>query len=81
MNRMRTTSRFGRRSPWILTGMITTIAGLMVLVNNHNIITLAIGCFLVQFFGNMLMASYPIGFQSSSAVRPRLSLVWHPHLQ
>jgi MFS family permease len=54
----RTTSRFGRRRPWILIGVLATSAGLAVLANSHTILWLAIGWFMVQFFGNMLFASY-----------------------
>jgi MFS family permease len=54
----RTTSRFGRRTPWILMGMLAASIGLLIMANNFNIVTLAAGWFLVQFFGNMLLACY-----------------------
>lgn len=54
----RTTSRFGRRSPWILTGALTTTLGLTLLANSKSVTMIAIGWFMVQFFGNMLLCSY-----------------------
>ena len=54
----RTTSRFGRRRPWILLGSLATGAGLALLANSYSIIWLAIGWFLVQFFGNILFSAY-----------------------
>ena len=52
----RTTSRFGRR-PWILGGMLATAVGLAILANSHMVL-LAITWCTVQFFGNVLLASY-----------------------
>lgn len=54
----RTTSRFGRRRPWILVGMILTACGLAVLANSRSILLLMAGWAMVQFFGNMLYAAY-----------------------
>ena len=54
----RTTSRFGRRRPWILLGSLATAAGLALLANSYSIIWLAVGWFLVQFFGNILFSAY-----------------------
>ncbi len=54
----RTTSRFGRRRPWIFVGSVATAGGLGLLANSYSIIWLAIGWFLVQFFGNILLSSY-----------------------
>ncbi len=54
----RTTSRFGRRRPWILLGSLATGAGLALLANSYSIIWLAVGWFLVQFFGNILFSAY-----------------------
>ncbi len=54
----RTTSRFGRRSPWILIGAITTALGLITLANSNSVLMIAIGWFMVQFFGNMLLCAY-----------------------
>ena len=54
----RTTSRFGRRRPWILLGSLATAGGLALLANSYSVIWLAIGWFLVQFFGNILFSAY-----------------------
>ena len=54
----RTTSRFGRRRPWILIGTLATSAGLALLANSQSIFWLAVGWFIVQFSGNMLFAVY-----------------------
>jgi len=54
----RTTSRFGRRRPWILAGTLATSAGLALLANSSSVFWLAVGWFIVQFFGNMLFAAY-----------------------
>lgn len=54
----RTTSRFGRRRPWLLIGMVGTIVGLGMLANSPSILLLALGWTMVQFFGNMLLSSY-----------------------
>lgn len=54
----RTTSRFGRRRPWIIVGALATALGLSILANSQALIGLALGWFTVQFFGNMLLAAY-----------------------
>ncbi len=54
----RTTSRFGRRRPWIFWGGLATTAGLALLANSYSVVWLAIGWFLVQFFGNILLSAY-----------------------
>ncbi len=54
----RTTSRWGRRRPWIVVGALATSIGLAVLANSRTLVWLAIGWFMVQFFGNMLFAAY-----------------------
>ena len=54
----RTTSRFGRRRPWIVIGALATAVGLSILANSRALIGLALGWFTVQFFGNMLLAAY-----------------------
>lgn len=54
----RTTSRFGRRRPWIVIGALATATGLGILAVSRMIAGLALGWFTVQFFGNMLMAAY-----------------------
>lgn len=54
----RTTSRFGRRRPWLLAGMLGVSVGLALLANCRNILLLAAAWFMVQFFGNILLSSY-----------------------
>ena len=54
----RTTSRFGRRRPWLLVGMVGTGVGLALLANSHSILLLAAAWVMVQFFGNVLLSSY-----------------------
>jgi MFS family permease len=54
----RTTSRFGRRRPWIVIGTLATAVGLFILAGSQRIAGLALGWFMVQFFGNMLMAAH-----------------------
>jgi MFS family permease len=54
----RTTSRFGRRRPWILLGTLGASVGLALLANSQSIALLALAWFMVQFFGNMLMSAY-----------------------
>ncbi len=54
----RTTSRFGRRRPWIVIGTLATAVGLLILAHLPTLAGLAFGWFLVQFFGNVLLAAY-----------------------
>lgn len=54
----RTTSRFGRRRPWLLTGTLGVCAGLALLALSQSIPLITIAWCLVQFFGNMLVSSY-----------------------
>lgn len=54
----RTTSRFGRRRPWLLIGMIGTALGLTLLANSLTIPLMAASWVMVQFFGNMLLSAY-----------------------
>ncbi len=54
----RTTSRFGRRRPWIVSGALATTLGLLILANSRALVGLALGWFTVQFFGNVLLAAY-----------------------
>jgi MFS family permease len=54
----RTTSRFGRRRPWIVAGAVATALGLAILANSRALVGLALGWFTVQFFGNMLLVAY-----------------------
>lgn len=54
----RTTSRFGRRRPWLFIGMIGSAMGMILLANSRNIPLLTIGWITAQFFGNILLSSY-----------------------
>lgn len=54
----RTTSRFGRRRPWLFVGMTGSAMGIVLLANSHSIPLLAIGWITAQFFGNILLSSY-----------------------
>ena len=54
----RTTSRYGRRRPWIVIGVLATAVGLLILAHVPTLAGLALGWFLVQFFGNILLAAY-----------------------
>lgn len=54
----RTTSRFGRRRPWLLAGMTGAALGLALLANSYQVWLIAAGWVMVQFFGNMLLSSY-----------------------
>lgn len=54
----RTTSRLGRRRPWLLVGMAGAALGLIFLANSLTIPSMAAAWFLVQFFGNVLISSY-----------------------
>jgi len=52
----RTTSRLGRRRPWLLIGMLGNALGLVLLANSASIAALALGWFMAQFFGNMMLS-------------------------
>ncbi len=67
----RTTSPFGRRRPWLLTGMVGAGAGLALLANSHSIPLLAAAWFIVQFFGNILLACYGAVLPDRVPVRQR----------
>jgi MFS family permease len=54
----RTTSRFGRRRPWLLAGAAGVSAGLALLANSRSIPLIATAWCMAQFFGNMLFSSY-----------------------
>lgn len=54
----RTVSRHGRRRPWIVVGALATAGGLVLLAYSHSILWLAVGWFIVQFFGNVLFAAH-----------------------
>ncbi len=54
----RTTSRFGRRRPWLLIGTAGATLGLAMLANSSSILLMAVAWFIMQFFGNVLFSSY-----------------------
>ncbi|MEV6282821.1 MFS transporter [Kribbella sp. NPDC051770] len=53
----RTTSRFGRRTPWVLAGGIGGAVGLLVLSGSNAVLWMLVGWCLVQLFGNALLAA------------------------
>lgn len=53
----RTTSRFGRRRPWLMGGMITGLAGLGVVALGSNVPTLLLGWALAQLGINAALAA------------------------
>lgn len=53
----RTTSRFGRRVPWVLAGAAGGVAGLLVLAGVGSVAWMVFGWCLVQLFGNALLAA------------------------
>ena len=53
----RTTSRFGRRRPWILVGGLLTAAGLLFLWRANNLTLLFIGYCAIELFSNCALAA------------------------
>ncbi|MGW7685687.1 MFS transporter [Kribbella sp. NPDC054772] len=53
----RTTSRFGRRVPWIVAGALGGAAGLLILSGARFVGLMILGWCLVQLFGNALLAA------------------------
>ncbi len=53
----RTSSRFGRRAPWVLGGALGGAAGLLVLAGLRPIAVMVVGWCLVQLFCNALLAA------------------------
>ncbi|MGW0710587.1 MFS transporter [Streptomyces sp. NPDC002643] len=53
----RTTSRFGRRRPWLLGGMATGLAGLLVVALGGDVLTLMAGWGLAQLSINATLAA------------------------
>ncbi|TDO58182.1 MFS transporter [Kribbella sp. VKM Ac-2571] len=53
----RTTSRYGRRVPWVVAGAIGGAIGLGILSGAHVIALMLIGWCLMQLFGNALLAA------------------------
>jgi MFS family permease len=53
----RTTSRFGRRRPWIIVGGLLTVVGLLFMWQASNIPLLFIGYCFVELFSNCVLAA------------------------
>lgn len=53
----RTTSRFGRRVPWVVAGAVGGAIGLGILSGAHVIALMLLGWCLMQLFGNALLAA------------------------
>jgi MFS family permease len=53
----RTTSRFGRRRPWIIVGGLLTVVGLLFMWRASNIPLLFIGYCFVELFSNCVLAA------------------------
>lgn len=53
----RTSSRFGRRRPWIFVGAITTVLALFLMMSARSILQLFIGWATVQLFTNFILAA------------------------
>jgi MFS family permease len=67
----RTTSRFGRRRPWLLIGLLGSVLGLFLMAGSRSIPLLAAAWFMVQFFGNVLMSGYAAVVPDRVPVRQR----------
>jgi MFS family permease len=67
----RTTSRFGRRRPWLLAGIVGDVLGLLLLANSRSIVLVAAAWFMVQFFGNVLLSAYGAILPDRVPVRQR----------
>ncbi len=57
----RTTSRFGRRRPWLLGGALTALIGLVVVADGGNIPTLMLGWALAQLGGTPALTAVTAG--------------------
>lgn len=53
----RTTSRFGRRRPWIFGGAILSAAGLAILMTAQSVAMIFVGWATFQLFSNLLLAA------------------------
>ncbi|MEV0094907.1 MFS transporter [Streptomyces sp. NPDC050738] len=71
----RTTSRFGRRRPWILGGALAGAAGLMVTASQHTVTGVAVGWCLAQAGLNAMLAGVttPIADRVPLAQRAQVS--------
>lgn len=54
----RTTGRFGRRRPWLVTGALGLTAGLAVIATTHSLVVVAIAWFLSQMLANAALAAF-----------------------
>ncbi|QBD82746.1 MFS transporter [Ktedonosporobacter rubrisoli] len=70
----RTTSRFGRRRPWILGGAISSAASLVLLAFSPSIALLALGVILFQFCVNLIIASLAALVPDQVPVRQRATV-------
>jgi MFS family permease len=53
----RTTSRFGRRKPWLVAGLVVTLAAMALMANAPGIGILALAWAVQQFFANTMIAA------------------------
>jgi len=54
----RTTGRFGRRRPWLVTGALGLTAGLAVIATTRSLVVVAIAWFLSQMLANAALAAF-----------------------
>jgi|SRR5690606_17739001 len=54
----RTTSRFGRRRPWLVVGMLGLVASLLIIALGQNVATVTVGFFLASIFANAALAAF-----------------------
>jgi len=54
----RSTSRFGRRRPWLIIGALGMLVGLAVIAAAPSALFMAVGWFLAQAAGNLALAAY-----------------------
>lgn len=67
----RTTSRLGRRRPWLLVGMSGSVVGLALLANSRSIPALTLGWVVTQFAGNILLSCFGAVLPDRIPVRQR----------
>ena len=69
----RTTSRFGRRRPWLVGGVLVMAAALLLISQAGSVPVLALGWFIAQLGANALapfIATWPTSCPRSSTPRP-----------
>ncbi|OYN97723.1 Na+/melibiose symporter-like transporter [Propionibacteriaceae bacterium ES.041] len=54
----RTTSRFGRRRPWLVIGFVGFLVAMLVIALGTNVLMLAVGWFLAQMCANVAFAAF-----------------------